>query len=430
MAAVIVATYPFYGETVPLLQIARGMVERGHDVTVVAGSRFRADASSTGARFVPLSGAADYDDRRLEEVFPGRAGRAPGLDQNNFDTSYILGDAIPDQYRLVQLLLQENDDQIVISNSGFLGMWPVALGAPGVRPRRWVAIGANPLYLSSADTTAFGPLPGEPGDDVRAATRAANAGLAEALRPSTDHLREVLSSLGCTEIIPTCSDAVVTVPQVFAELSVPEFDFPRSDAPDSLHYVGILPVQRPVDWSPPAWWADLDDERAVVVVTQGTLANNDLSELIEPTITGMAGSDVLLIAALGRDVDALGVDVPANVRVAAYVPFDALLPRADLFITNGGFGSTQQALAAGVPVVIAGTTEDKPLTAARVAAHGVGVDLKTSTPTPTQIADAATGVLGDSSFRTNAARLATAYARHNALDLIETLAVQQEPGTS
>lgn len=422
MVSVIVATFPVYGETVPLLQIARGMVERGHDVTVVAGSRFRADALSTGARFVPLSGAADYDDRRLDEIFPERAGRA-GLDQNNFDTSYVLGDAIPDQYRLVQLLLQENSDQVVISNSGFLGMWPIALGAPGVRPRRWVAIGANPLYLSSADTTAFGPLPGAPSNDVRAATRAANAKLAEALRPSTDHLQEVLNSVGCTETIPTCSDAAVRVPEVFAELSIPECDFPRSDAPGSMHFVGILPAQRSADWSPPAWWADLDDERAVVVVTQGTLANNDLSELIEPTIIGLADSDVLVVAALGRDVDTLGVDVPANVRVAAYVPFDALLPRVDLFITNGGFGSTQQALAAGVPVVIAGTTEEKPLTAARVAAHGVGMNLQTSTPTPTQIADAAMSVLGDSSFRANAARLATAYARYDALDLIEALAI-------
>lgn len=89
-------------------------------------------------------------------------------------------------------------------------------------------------------------------------------------------------------------------------------------------------------------------------MTQGTLANRDLSELVGPALTGLEQAGVLVVATLGREVAALPVQVPTNARVESFIPFGALLPKADLFITNGGFGATQQALTAGVPVIIAG----------------------------------------------------------------------------
>ncbi len=313
---------------------------------------------------------------------------------------------------------------MLITNAGMFGAWPFVLGAPGPRPRRWVAVGANPLYLSSADTTPFGPAPvpvGSSTEDAREANRAANAQIAGALGPATEHVGAVLASVGCTEPVTDLTDAMVTLPDAFAELSVPELDFPRSDAPVSLNFVGLLPSPRTASWSEPPWWPDLDDGRPVVVVTQGTIANRDLSQLVEPTITALADTGVLVVAALGRPVDALS-DVPDNLRVAEYVPFDLLLPRADVLVTNGGFGSTQQALAAGTPVVVAGSSEDRAPTAARVAFHGVGVSLATSTPTPSQVRQAVEDVLGDDAIRERARAMAEAYARHDALDLIENLA--------
>lgn len=423
MTAMIVATFPWYGETMPLLELARAMVERGHDVTLVAGSRFREPAQATGARFVALSGAADYDDRRLDEAFPGRAQAEPGLSQNVFDTSHVLGDAIPDQHRVLSALLEEDPRRVLVTNAGVFGAWPFALGAPGPRPRRWVAVGANPLYLASTDTTPFGPVPvpeGSSEQDAREANLAANVQIAGALAPATEHVAAVLASLGCTRGVTDLTEAMVTLPDAFAELSVPEMDFPRSDAQTSLSYVGLLPAPRPASWTKPPWWPELDGGRPVVVVTQGTVANADLSQLVEPTLAALADDDVLVVAALGRGVDALS-EVPGNVRVASYVPFDELLPRADVLVTNGGFGSTQQALAAGTPVVVAGASEDKAPTAARIAFHGVGISLDTSTPTADQVREAVRTVLADDSMRERVSSVAAAYARYDALDLLETL---------
>ena len=62
-------------------------------------------------------------------------------------------------------------------------------------------------------------------------------------------------------------------------------------------------------------------------------------------------------------------------------------------VTNGGYGAVQRALSMGVPLVVAGNTEDKPEVAARVAWTGAGVNLRTGTPTPSAVRAAVREVL-------------------------------------
>lgn len=420
MSSIIVAAPPVTGELQPLLQIAGGLVERGHTVTVLTGSRFGSQVAAVGARFVGLTGAADFDDRCLLATFPEVATIEPGDDQINWFFS-LFGDAIPEEHHVLQTMLEGDPDAVLITNSMFFGAWPVALGAPGRRPRRWLAVGCNPLALPSSDTTARGPLPPGPDGDAHATNRAANARRTAALEPSRQRIEAAVRQLGATAPVPATFEGIVTVPDLFASLTVPGLEFPRSDAPDSLHLVGVLPAPTVADWTPPSWWPELSAERPVIVVTQGTLANDDLGQLVRPTLDALADQDVFVVAALGRDVDALPGAVPANARIEPFVPFGVLFPHTDVFVTNGGFGATQQALAAGVPVVVAGTTEDKPAVAARVTARGVGRDLGTATPEPAQIRAAVLDLLTDAAVRANVDRLAADYGRHDAIGTIERL---------
>lgn len=43
--------------------------------------------------------------------------------------------------------------------------------------------------------------------------------------------------------------------------------------------------------------------------------------------------------------------LPANARAAAYLPYDELLPRTAVYVTNGGYGGVQYALRHGVPIL-------------------------------------------------------------------------------
>ena len=407
MASVVIAAPPITGETVPLLQLARGLVRRGHEVTAVVGSRYADEVEDAGARHVPLTGAADVDDRRIDEVFPERRGPAPGPEQLNHTFSRFSGDGIPESHRILQRLLEEDPDRVLVADSVFLGAWPVALGAPGRRFRRWVAVGCNPLGMPSADTTPYGPVPPGPDGEAAAANLAANQALQDSLEPSRRHIEGIVRALGATAVVPPFMAGTATLPDLFCALTVPELEFERSDAPDTLRFVGPLPVVSLPSWREPSWWGEPDREVPVVVVTQGTLDNGDLTELVRPTLDALAGEDVLVVAALGRDVADLPGTVPAGARVEPFVPFDALLPRADVPVTNGGFGGTQHALASGTPVVLAGVTEDKPLATAR--------------PSPGQVRDAVRAVLADGAMGAGVAAVAAAYRRHDAVEAVAGL---------
>src|SRR4029077_18059070 len=78
------------------------------------------------------------------------------------------------------------------------------------------------------------------------------------------------------------------------QFSVPSFEYPRADAPSTLHFAGPLSAtgsQAPV----PEWWPDLDGSRPVVHVSQGTVANLDYEQLIAPTLRALADEDVLVV---------------------------------------------------------------------------------------------------------------------------------------
>jgi UDP:flavonoid glycosyltransferase YjiC (YdhE family) len=79
----------------------------------------------------------------------------------------------------------------------------------------------------------------------------------------------------------------------------------------------------------------------VVLVTQGTLANHNFGLLIGPTLAALADeSDLLVVAtAGGRPIDAIPGPIPANARLASYLPFEWILPKVDVFVTNGGYPS-------------------------------------------------------------------------------------------
>ena len=127
---------------------------------------------------------------------------------------------------------------------------------------------------------------------------------------------------------------------------------------------------------------------------------------------GQPPPDLLVVAtAGGRPVEAIPCVVPSNARVASYLPFEWLLPRVDVLVTNGGYGSVNQAMSFGIPLVTAGMTEDKADVNLRVAWSGVGVNLATNEPTPEALRAAVRTVLDRPAYRMRASQMANEFAR-------------------
>ena len=178
-----------------------------------------------------------------------------------------------------------------------------------------------------------------------------------------------------------------------------------------MHFVGtppIIPNQVPL----PYWANELDGSRKVVLVTQGTVANHNFGLLIGPTLAALADEPDLLVVATagGRLVEAIPGPIPANARLSQYLPFEWVLPRVDVLVTNGGYGSVNQALSYGIPLVTAGLTEDKADVNARVAWSGVGINLASNEPTPQALRQAVRTVLDRPDYRSRAELMADEFA--------------------
>ena len=416
MARLLFASTPLYGHFAPLRSIATDLVARGHDVTFITGTAFEGDVRAAGARFVPFSGAADV---QLEDLAAERDQLAPGLEQLSFDLQRIFIDPVPTQHALIQreLAAGSGGPMVLLTDYACLGAWPSALGAPGLRPAGTIAIGISVYAGTSADAGPFGlGLPPDTSEAGRARNAEATAGFREAFASTQAHLEQVMAAAGATGPVPFFWDGIASVPDRLLQLGPAGFEYPRSDAPPGVRFIGPIPAEpSAAGVELPSWWDDLERAERVVVVTQGTLANRDGSALFAPALRALADLDALVVLTTGHDGVAIS-DVPANARVGGFVPFDLLLPHADVLVTNGGYGGVLKALSHGVPMVVAGDTEDKPEVAAHVAWSGAGVNLHTGHPSDAALGDAVCTVLADPSYARAAKRLQVEIADHHPFD--------------
>jgi UDP:flavonoid glycosyltransferase YjiC (YdhE family) len=244
------------------------------------------------------------------------------------------------------------------------------------------------------------------------------------------YFNDVLATQGSRPLPAFLFDAAVTLPDLYLQLTARAFEYPRAEMPGSIRFVGPLLPPPSTDFRPPPWWDDVGTAGSIVLVTQGTVANQDLGQLVGPTLTALANQDLLVVASAGgRPVEAIPVPLPRNARAASFLPFDRLLPKVSVMVTNGGYGAVTHALSLGVPMVVAGDSEEKPEIAARVAWAGAGINLGTGRPSAAQIGEAVRAVLTQPHYRQRAQELRTAFARHNARDeiaqLVEDLAANR-----
>ena len=422
---ILLAATPAPGHLNPILAVARIMVAHGHDVLVTSASAFRAKVEATGARFAPLPFGADMDLSDIDARFTGRKHLAPGLPLLAFDFKHLFINTIAAQFSGLETLLQQFPAELIVADTMFGGCLPFLLGARARRPAI-VGLGVTCL-LTRRDDGAPAGLGLPPATD--AATLARYRGIAaevetHLLGPARMHVDAILESLGAAALPTPYVEALVGLHDVFLQPSVPGFDFPCMALPANLHFIGALPVAAG-DELTPKLKAAVADGRHLVLVTQGTVANHDLGQLIGPTLEALADRDdvIVLVATGGRPITEIPGRLPAHALATEFLPFGALMPHIDLLVTNGGYGAVTQALSQGVPVVAAGTTEDKQDVNARIAWCGVGVDLRTEAPSVAQLREAICTVLGDHAYRNKARALAAEFSAYDAeaniLNLLE-----------
>jgi MGT family glycosyltransferase len=432
---ILFATTPAPGHVNPMLGIARILVAEGHEVVAFTGSAFQGRIEDVGVGYRPIPSSADQDLVDPFSKYPELKALPPGLEWLRIALERLFVDNIPAQYEGLQRVLREFPADIVIADDFFCGVLPMLLGPRSKRPP--VALfGTSILHWHREDGAPnFLGLP----PATNQAQREDYAAIAQEYdsivnQPMARRLDRCLEETGIGPLSTPLCETMVELADAYMQLTVPTFEFPRT-LPPSVRFIGsppIIPNQVPL----PPWANELDGRRKVVLVTQGTVANHDFGLLVAPTLAALANEPDLIVVATagGRPVEAISRSIPANARVATYLPFEWILSKADVFVTNGGYGSVNQAMSFGVPLITAGLTEDKADVNARVAWSGVGINLATNTPTPDVLRDAVRTVLDTGVYRARASLVAKEFAqidtRAKILRIVEDLSQNSVGGVS
>lgn len=420
MSTVLVVVTPVTGHVRPLLPVVRALSEAGHDVLVSTGRKFARWVEDAGARHLPVVHGRDLDDATIDAWSLAHGAPGPGLRRAQWDVRHHFIDLIEGDLADVREAVARYRPDVLVADANY---WAAGFAARE-HGLPLVLVTVTVLLFSDPDLPPMGlglrPARGPAG---RVAHRALQTVVEHVVFRAADReARRTVAELGMPVPRSFFFDWPVELSDRIAHTTVPGLEYPRRDLPATVEYVGPC-LPRGVDAvEPPAWWDDVAQARAdgrpVVLVTQGTVST-DPDRLLRPAVAGLADRDVLVLATTATGDPALvgAPGRPDNLRVAPFLPFDRVLPSVDVMVTNGGFGGVQQALSHGVPLVVAGRTEDKVDVGARVAWSGVGTvlrtDPRTDAVTPGQVAAGVDRVLGDPAYRSRARALADEYARYD-----------------
>ncbi|MGH3273870.1 MAG: glycosyltransferase [Streptosporangiaceae bacterium] len=153
------------------------------------------------------------------------------------------------------------------------------------------------------------------------------------------------------------------------------------------------------------WW---DPGRRHVLVTAGTLS----AHLVHDFLARMMAALEPMACRVQAVVNA-GTTTPApppHILFAPRLPMLDLMPRLDAVICQAGQSTVNEALAHGVPLVVAPIRLGELTVADQVTRAGAGIRVSFAAATPARLAAAVTAVLEDPGYRGNARRIGAEFS--------------------
>ena len=397
---------PAAGHLHPTIPIALAMQARGHDVRYCTGLSKVALLERQGLPATAiLRGRADTPEQITHPV---------GADRDTYNPLKI--------YREIRHFLDLMEDGVVEMEALIAGWRPnlvvtdfstpigVALANRNGLP--WVTTCTVPSCIRTRTGVPIflGGLsrPRHVGHRLR---DRGGRGLHELLRGGlTLAFRDRWRRLGIQLNLPGGGDGLYS-PYAILGLAPHELEYPRTDWPRQLHWVG------PVEWStaPPLDAASLrflDSAAPAVFVTFGSEWFPAKERMLRMICQTLSGLDVRTVVTGGGAVDLADLALP-NVHLLPYAPYPAVLARVDAVIHHGGSGITYATLQAGRPALIIPDGKDQPDNAQKVAEIGAGLRLNPRVATPARLRAAVMRLLHEPHFCAAAQRMAQKLAAYD-----------------
>ncbi len=370
MSTALIYTSPARGHLYPIMDVALALRAGGHHVVVATLAAERDNVEGAGLThraIAPDVESVTLDDHRqrgtkaqLEAALNCWATRA---EREVPDLAGTLDDVQP-------------DIMMVDANTWGAAALAESQGNP------WAMFMPYCLPVPSPDTPAFGPGFAPPRNFLdRTRDRVVWAALGRMAAPSIGRLNALRAKVGVSELAGM-PDLYLQSDALLYRTAEP-FEYPRRDWPENVHQLG------PGLWSPPAetpaWLAELPRPRVLVSVSTELQEDGAIIDTALAALAGEPGSIIVTTSSLDPERFTAPHD---RTRIVRFLSHAAVMDGIDLVVTHGGMGTTQRALAAGVPLVVVPWGRDQSESAQRVEACGAGVRLSPKKLTSERMRDA------------------------------------------
>lgn len=395
---ILFTTFPADGHVNPLTGFAVHLKWLGCDVRWYTSTKYEEKITGLGIQHYPFKKALDISN--IEEHFPERKNIHGKIAKMKYDiiNAFVLRG--PEYYADVMEIQQEFEFDAVVADCLFPGI-PFITDKMNVPV---LSMGIVPLTEYSRDLppTGLGMMP-----DYSWFGKVKQAGLRffsdrVLFREPNRVMHQILSKYGIDHMNSNIFDIICKKATLLAQSGTPGFEYYRSDISKNVRFVGaLLPFRKSTKKE--AWFDQrLNRYDHVIIATQGTV-ETDVNKLLVPTLEAFKDSDVLLIVTTGGSkTNELREKYPHdNIIIEDFIAFADIMPYADAYITNGGYGGVMLGIEYQLPMVVAGVHEGKNEINARIGYFKLGINLNTEKPKSEKIREAVKTLLKDKQYKEN-----------------------------
>ncbi|PSL30651.1 glycosyltransferase [Chitinophaga ginsengisoli] len=413
---VLFATISIDAHINPLTGLAKYLQDLGCDVRWYASKYYTAKFHQLYIYHYTPKQHKDVNGENVNEIHPERARIKDRVAKLNYDMTNILAKPAVNHFEDIRHIYEAFPFDIMIVDSMFTAA-PIVRKILGVPV---IAIGVIPLAEASRYLPPYG-LGMTPSQHPFGRLKQS------VLRFLTDQIlfkqsykayEQVFRHYGIRNKVVNMLDSIVKHADLVLQIGTPGLEYQRRDMGSNIRYIGAL-LPYPASKNGVPWFDDrLHQYRKVVLVTQGR-TEKDSSKIILPALEAFRDTNVLTIITTGGSKTAeLRAMYPyRNVIIEDYIPFNEVMPYADVFITNGGYGGVLLSLQNRLPIIAAGADECKNETCARIGYMKYGINLHTASPSADQISEAFENILDTPLYKTNISRLMEEFNQYDPMPL-------------
>ncbi|KAA5549151.1 glycosyltransferase [Adhaeribacter rhizoryzae] len=409
---ILFANIPADGHFNPLTGLAIHIKSIGYDVRWYTGRKYEEKIISLGIPYYPLVNAMDFSVGNPEELFPERDKCKSQVSKLQFDIKNVFLLRGPEFYQDIKKINEEFNFDLLIADITFTGI-------PWVREKlnkKVISVGIMPLSETSKDLAPNGlaitPNPSFLGRCKQNVMRFVADKILFA--ESSKLIKEIFGQYGIKQEKGNLFDVLYRKSDLVLQSGTPGFEYKRSDLSRNIRFIGpLLPVLKNSKVTFKHHAKALAYNK-VILVTQGTV-ETDHEKIIVPTLEAFKDSDRLVIVTTGGSGTAeLRARYPQrNIIIEDFIPFTEVMPLADVYVTNGGYGGLMLGIQHKLPLVVAGVHEGKNEICARVGYFKLGINLKTEKPTPQQMRLSVEQVLTNPIYKKNVEQLSEEFNLYN-----------------